>query len=134
MQAEGRGRQVTRRRLPLRPAYVVLAVLLVLFALKFLEKTRQIQALNRQEAALRYENQQTEAANAHMRKAIRYYRTDAYVQETARGILGYTLPGETTVEVRPIVEEPHVEVRAAPLRPPTPAAPPWQQWWNAFAG
>jgi cell division protein FtsB len=125
-----------RKWLRFRLAYVILFAFLALFSYKFLEKTRQIRNLARQEAALRWQNQQTARENAALERAIRYYRTPAYVEEQARAIYGDSNPGDILVQSQPVTQGPAPAVRAAP-RMSVPAAPPeptWKQWWQAFFG
>lgn len=124
---------VERRHFRFRPAYVLLVILLGLFAFQFLRKDQEVRALDQQAAALRYANQQTAADNARTARAIRWYHNPQYIEEAARAIFGYTMPGETAVISRPR----HVrtlQVQAAPRVPATPPSPSWQEWWHAFFG
>lgn len=122
-----------RKRSLIRPAYVILLVLMALFAFKFVQKTQEIRRLAAQEAALQYANRKTAQANARLASAIRYYRTPDYAAGEARAVFGYTEPGDVAIMSRPI-QEPAVAVRAAPPRPPSPSKPVWKQWWDAFFG
>lgn len=121
------------RRLPFHWSYLLLAAFLAFFAWKYIEKTHEVQGLARQEAALRYATQQVITDNVRTRHAIADARTMQYVQDTARASLGYTMPGETSVEVSPRLER-RVIRRVAPARPAAPLAPSWRQWWNTFFG
>jgi cell division protein FtsB len=123
-----------RRRLRVRPAYLVLAVFLALFAYKFLQKTREIRGLARQEAALRWQNQQTARQNAALQRAILYDRTMPYVEDQAREIFWYSKPGDILVGSVPTFLQPRPMVRVAPPRPAAPPEPTWKQWWKAFFG
>lgn len=121
-----------RRNFRLRWEYVVLAAFLVLFAVKFIQKTEVIQALNKQKAALDYQNQALRQDDVRVQHAIGYYRTTQYVQEEARAVFGYTQPGDVAIMSKP--QDPRVvAVRAAPPRPAPPPEPTWKQWWQAFA-
>lgn len=122
-----------RRSFRIRPAYVLLVLLMGLFAFKFVEKTQQIKSLTAQEVALQQQNQSLENSRKNTQAAIRQYRSPQYVEETARSVLGFTKPGETLVQVqptRPVVEH----FRAAPVRTPAPAPATWKQWWSTFFG
>jgi cell division protein FtsB len=122
-----------RRSFRIRPAYIVLVLLMGLFAFKFVQKTQQIKTLTAQEVALRQQNQSLENSRTAARHAITHYRSPQYVEETARSVLGYTKPGETPVQVqhtKPVVEH----VRAAPIHVPPPSQATWEQWWSAFFG
>lgn len=121
------------RLLPFHWSYFLLAAFLAFFAWKYIEKTHEVQGLARQEAALRYENQQVLTDNIRTRHAIANASTMQYVQDTARASLGYTMPGETSVEVTPRVQH-RVARTLTPTRPAAPPAPSWQQWWNSFFG
>jgi len=121
-----------RRRLRIRPAYVALAALMVLFAFVFIRKTQEVRRQQAQEAALQQQNRQTAGDNARLQRSIHYYGTPSYIESEARGVLGYTRPGEVPIVTRP-TEQRVVVVRAAPA-PPPPPSPVWKQWWNAFFG
>jgi cell division protein FtsB len=123
-----------RRRLRFRPAYLILLIFLALFSYKFLEKTQQIRALARQEAALRQQNDQTARENTALQRAIQFYRTPAYVEEQAREIYGDSNPGDILVQSNPVFERPVPVVRAAPPLPRATPEPAWKQWWRAFFG
>jgi hypothetical protein len=112
----------------------VLLAFLLLFSYKFLEKTQQIRALARQEAALRQQNDQTARENAALQQAIQFYRTPAYVEEQAREIYGDSNPGDFLVQSNPTFERPAPAVRPAPPRPAAPPEPTWKRWWNTFFG
>jgi cell division protein FtsB len=122
-----------RRMLRFRWEYLLLIAFMGFFGYKFMEKHREVQTLQQEAAAVRYQNQQVHADNMKTRREIRYYRTKQYVEDTARSNLGYTLPGETTVIAAPRHHHAPV-VRAAPPRPAAPPKPTWQQWWNSFFG
>jgi cell division protein FtsB len=120
------------RWLRLRLAYLLLLVIMGFFGYSFWQKTREIKQLTGQAAALQFQNQQTRANNARVRRAIAYYRTPQYVEETARADLGYTMPGEVSVQSQPITQRIPTIRRAPPPLPPTPK-PTWQQWWAIFS-
>ena len=122
-----------RRSLRVRPAYVVLVLLLGLFAFKFVEKTQQIKSLTAQEVALQQQNRALETSRNNTKAAIGLYRSPQYVEDSARSVLGFTKPGETLVQVqptRPVVEQ----FRAAPVRAPAASPATWKQWWSTFFG
>jgi hypothetical protein len=104
---------------------------MVLFAYAFIQKTREVRRLAAQEAALYNANQQTAADNVQVQRAIRYYKTSAYIEEEARVTLGYTRPGEVAVmstpRYRPVVHAPPLVPRVQ-----TPPEPTWKQWWRSF--
>jgi cell division protein FtsL len=127
------GQTEERRRLRIRPLYVLLAIILALFAFKFIQKTQEMRQLQAERAALQYQNQQTQQDNTAMQRRIRWYRTPQYVSEEARSVLGKTNPGDVSIMSQP--QHPHpVIVRAAPVRHLAPAPPVWRQWWEAFFG
>jgi cell division protein FtsB len=119
-----------RRILPVRPAYIVLAILLALFALKFVQKMQEVRQLQSQENALQISNNQTQRQNAHLQAAIHYYGTPQYIQQEARGVLGDTMPGDVLILTRPRLA-PVLALRAAPSKPLSPPKPSWEQWWHA---
>jgi cell division protein FtsB len=122
-----------RRRFRVRPAYIILVVLMGLFAFKFVQKTQQIRSLTAQEVALQQQNRALETSRTNTKRDIQQYRSPGYVERTARSVLGYTKPGETPVQVqhpRPVVEH----VRPAPAPTPAPAQPTWKLWWSSFFG
>ncbi len=124
---------VRRRRLRIRPAYLLLVVLMGLFAFKFIQKTEQIKSLKAQEVALQQQNRALGVHRSNTEAAIRTYRTPGYVENTARSVLGYTKPGETLVQLAPtqvVVEH----IRAAPVATPAPLQPAWKLWWSTFFG
>jgi cell division protein FtsB len=121
-----------RRRPRFRLIYILVLAGMVLFAYQFLQKTREINRLRAQENALQYQNELIAQDNARLQRDIRWYRQPAYVEEAARNILGYTLPGEVVVESNPVHARP-ITRRIPPARPFT-ASPIWQQWWKAFFG
>lgn len=120
-----------RRRLPVRPEYIVLAIILALFAWKFVQKMQEVRQLQGQENALQISNNQTHHQNVQLRRDIHYYRTPQYVEQEARAVLGYTMPGDVSVLTRPH-HEPVVSFRSAPRKPHTPPQPSWKQWWQAM--
>ncbi len=123
------------RLLRVRPAYLVLLLFMGLFAFKFVEKTQEIKTLTTQEVALQRQNQALESQGARTRANIARYRTLKYVEETARSILGYRDPGETTIQTSPPhpVRVEHVRVAPAPA-PLRTAEDPAAQWWHIFFG
>lgn len=122
-----------KARFHIRPAYILLVLLLGLFAWQFLRKAQEVQTLQRQEAALRAANQLTQNDNIRTQRAIRWYRTQQFVEEEARAVLGYTMPGEVAVMSRP-QHRSIPQVRPAPPHATAPTAPTWEQWWQAFFG
>ena len=125
-------RQKPAFRFRLRWEYLILVTLMALFSVKFLDKTSQIRGLNQQVAALQTDNQNLAASNVHLQHDLKYYATNQYAQNAARGLLGYTKPGETGIDVQPVA--PHVTMRAAPPAHvvTVPSKPVWQQWLDVF--
>jgi cell division protein FtsB len=123
---QAEGRKGFRLRLP----YIMLLVLLVLFAVKFIQKTQEIRGLEAQKAALAYQNQQLQHDNEHVQQSIRYYHSPQYVEEEARAVFGYTRSGDVAIMSQPR-HPPILTVGPAP-RPVAPAKPTWKQWWQAF--
>jgi cell division protein FtsB len=119
------------RHFKIRPAYVILGLLMALFAFKFIEKTREIRHLQREEAALVYENRVTAQQNAALRRNIVYYRSTQYMENQARLLLGYTNPGEVPIQSKPSYPR-FVAVRRALPPPASPSVPVWKQWWSVF--
>jgi cell division protein FtsB len=128
-------KQKTKRleHLRIRPAYIILAILMALFAFKFIQKTQEIRALRQEETSLRIENQQTAAENARLQRSIGYYQTSDYIENEARALFGYTKPGEVAIQSN-IMHAPVVTVRPAPPPPAPPPLPVWKQWWRTFFG
>jgi cell division protein FtsB len=120
------------RRIRIRPLYVVLAVILAFFAFKFVQKTQELQQLNREAAALRTENQQIIQQNASLQGHIRYYHTDAYIEAQARGVLSLMKPGD--IIVVPTLHQAHPVVHSAPVVKYVAPPPTWQQWMHALFG
>lgn len=120
------------RRLRFHPGYLIVLAFMGFFAYSYLHKTREIQSLARQEAALRYANQRTSADSVREQARIAFFRTLPYVEGIARADLGYTKPGEVAVQSQPSVQ-PVAVVRAAPSRPAPPPEPSWKQWWDVFS-
>lgn len=121
--------QVTRR-LPVRPAYIVLAILLALFALKFVQKMQEVRQLQSQETALQISNDQTQRQNVNLQRAIHFYGTPQYIEQEARAVLGYTMPGDVPILTRPH-HAPVLALRPAPSKPVSLPQPSWEQWWHA---
>src|SRR5947209_15363657 len=99
-----RGRSTGGERrgfLRFRLAYVVLLALMGLFAYAYLQKTQEIRRLSAQQAALLAENQRIAQDNARTRQANQYQQTQQYEVEAARSMLGWTAPGETSIQVQP---------------------------------
>lgn len=119
-----------RRHLPVRPAYIALAILLALFAFKFAQKMQEVRQLQSQESALQVSNNQTQSQNVKLQRAIHYYGTSQYVEQAARAELGYTMAGDVLILTRPH-QAPVPALRAAPSKPLPPLQPSWQQWWYA---
>lgn len=126
------GTEARKPRIRIRWQYVVLSLLMVLFAIKFVQKTQELRAVNAEATALRVANQQTIRDNARLTRAIRYEKTPRYIQEQARAMLGDTMPGEISIKVHPSYRH-VVAVRRAPARYVDPQ-PTWQQWWRSFFG
>lgn len=121
------------RRFGVRWPYVILGLLLILFAVKFVQKTRELQQLNRQASALQLANQQTMRENVHLRRDIHYYGTSTYIQSQARSVFGFTMPGEVAI----VATSPsHPRYTRAPVVVRHIEAPPpvWRQWWRSFFG
>lgn len=119
-----------RRRFPIRPAYIILVLIMGFFAYKFVEKTRELQQLNREAAVLRSANQQTLSENHRLQRDITYYHTEAYVEEQARATLGYEKPGDTPIITTPRYLKAPVAQDAAYRA--VPSRPTWQEWWDSF--
>jgi cell division protein FtsB len=117
----------------IHPGYVILILLMGLFAFKFMQKTQEVRTLAGEEAALQYQNQLTAYENSSLQRSIRYYRTSQYVKEQARAAFQMVLPGDTIIEPNVIhpkhAPRPHIAFRAVQAPDPT-----WQQWWKAFFG
>ncbi len=124
--------QADRRRLRVRPAYLILAALMVLFAFKFLQRTQEIRHLTAQESALQYQNAKTARENQSLRGAIKYYRTPVYIESEARTLLGYAKPGDVVIRVEPASKPRVAAPPTARLRLAPPPEPVWKQWWKAF--
>jgi cell division protein FtsB len=127
------GRQLHLRipHVPLHPGYVVLVLLLALFAFKFIQRTEEVRQLTRQEMALQLQNEKTRQENARLQRAIQEYRMPRYVEGEARAVLGYTMPGEVAIMTSHIRHSrPRPQVRVAHvIAAPEPS---WKQWWKAF--
>src|SRR5579859_3989950 len=123
-----------RHRRTIRPQYLILLVLMALFAFKFVEKTQEVRSLAVQEAALRATNDATAQQNAQLRSAIAYDRTMSYVQNSARSEFGLALPNDIPV----MVLSRHASYAQTPVRVPAfrpvSSGPAWKQWLHAFFG
>lgn len=120
------------RRIRIRPLYIVLALILAFFAFKFVEKTQQLQDLNREASTLQSQNQQLVRQNTTLHHRIGYYRTNQYVEEQARAVIGLTKPGE--IAVIPLLRYGHPVVHTAPVVKYVAPPPTWQQWFHALFG
>jgi hypothetical protein len=111
-------------------AYAALAVVLVLFGARFVNKMEDVQALKARAAALRLGNDQLRHQNARLSQAIQLYQTSGYVEEQARA-WGFVGPGEvlllSTLRHAPMQRPRTMSVQRIPA-----ADPIWQQWWQAF--
>ena len=116
----------------IRPAYIVLLLVMAFFTFKFVEKTKELQQLTREANALRIENQATITDSNRIKREIGYYRQPAYIQSRARSLFGYAAPGDVNIFVTPRYQAP-ATVRAAP-RVYVPPDPTWKQWWLSFFG
>lgn len=121
-----------RRGFRLRPAYIVVILIMAFFAMKFLQETQKVRLLAAEHAALQYQNEKTAQQNAQLARAIRYYKTPQFIREDARAMLDYTLPGDIAIQTQPRPQR--VVVRPAPVAAPAPAQPTWKLWWHAFFG
>ena len=125
------GHRNRHRRLRFRWAYIPLLAFMAFFTYAYLQKTQEIHRLSVEQAALLTQNRATLLENGQLQQANRYRRTQQYEIETARSRLGWTAPGETSIQVQTVT--PPVlsvrRVRSAVIVPPTPV---WQQWWDAF--
>jgi len=121
-----------RKRRRVRPAYLVLIAVLALVSYKWIQRTQQIRQLSAQQATLQYQNERIREDSARMHRLNQYYRTPNYVENEARAILGYTMPGEVAVQIQPVYQRAPV-TRAAPQRANAPPSS-WQQWWHSFFG
>lgn len=115
-----------------------LALLMLIFigllVANFVGQVMQSARLEGQRAALEAEVAQMEAENARLAGAVAFTESDVYVEQIARGQLGYAREGDVVVLPRLAAPEPAPE-DAAPedAAPPPPAAPPnWRLWWRAF--
>jgi cell division protein FtsB len=117
--------------LPFHPGYILLAIALGLFTYAFLHKMQQVERLRAQETALQAQNQATARENARLERAIRYFRTDQFIQSAARSELGYTLPGEQSIISVP-AHSPPPPPRLVARRPAATPEPSWKQWWHSF--
>ncbi len=120
-----------RGRFQFRFEYLLLAVVLGFCGWKFVERIQEVRRLQAQELALQIQNAETARQNTGLQLAIRYYRTPQYIESEARSRLGYTLPGEVSIETRPNSPV-RVSVRPAPPRTLLPPQPSWERWWHAF--
>lgn len=122
------------RRLKIRPAYLILLVLMALFAFKFIEKTQEVRSLAAQEAALRGANSQTEQQNAQLRRTIAYDHTTGFIENTARSVLGYAQPNEIPIMIQPrhaVYVSGQASVNARRRAAPQPV---WKQWIRVLFG
>jgi cell division protein FtsB len=117
---------------------IALAALMLIFigllVANFVGQVMQSARLESQRAALEAEVAQMAAENARIEGAVAYTESDVYVEQVARGQLGYAREGD--IVVLPRLAAPTVE--AAPLELPAtdsaapPATPNWRLWWQAF--
>lgn len=129
-QRERKPKSQRRGMVRFRLAYILLLGVMGLFAYAYLQKTQEVRSLSAQQAALMAENQRVAQDNAITRRENRYYRTQQYEIQDARS-MGWTGPGETSIQVLP-VKHPVAVVRRAIAPLIAPAKPAWQQWWNSF--
>jgi cell division protein FtsB len=116
----------------IRIPYILVILVMGLFAYSFLQRTQEIRRLNGEKIALQYQIEQTRLDDAQVRQDIRWYRQPAYIQEAARSLLSYTMPGDVPVEVQTSWQKvaPRISRPVSPVSQP----PVWRQWWESFFG
>jgi cell division protein FtsB len=124
--------ETKRRRFRIRPAYVVLLLVMAFFTFKFVEKTKELQQLTREANTLRVENLATIKDTNRIKREIGYFRTQGYIESRARSLFGYASPGDVNIVVTPRIQ-PRATVKAGP-RIYVPPQPTWKQWWSSFFG
>jgi len=122
-----------RKRRRIRLPYLLVAILMALFAFAFVNKLQETRRLAAEKAALQYQNLQTQQQNADLQRAARYEKSMGYIRDMGRAEFGYTAPGDIPIEVKPVTVPPHPHPVVLPA-PARPAPPVWQQWWQAFFG
>ncbi len=122
----------SERRVRIRPLYILLVIVLAFFAFKFIQKTNELQALNREATAIRAQNQQIIRDNARLRHEKKYSTTTRYLEEQARSLLGYTRPGE--IAIVPRFHRATPVLRQAPRVTAVAQDPTWKQWLHVFTG
>lgn len=121
-----------RGRFRIRPAYVVLLLVMAFFTFKFVEKTKELQQLTREANALRIENQATIQDTNRIKRQIGYYHSQGYIESRARSLFGYAAPGDVNIVVTPRYST-RATVKAGPRVYVAPQ-PTWKQWWSSFFG
>lgn len=130
--AAQRGENQKTRHLRIRPTYIIIAAFIIFFSYKFVEKAWEAHQLSEQLAADRQQAALVQAANQQLRKNIRYYATNSYLESAARQ-LGFHDPGQRPVIVIP-VRAPAVRPAPRVAKRHIKQAPAWQQWWDVFFG
>lgn len=119
---------------------VALAALMLIFigllVANFVGQVMQSARLEGQRAALEAEVAQMEAENARIAGAVAFTESDVYVEQVARGQLGYAREGDTVILPRLVAPTAApAPADAPPADAPSadsPTTPNWQLWWQAF--
>ncbi len=114
---------------------ITLAFTLLTFSLmlNFINQVIQSSALEARKAQLAEEAARIASENRHLREAIAYARSDAYVEQAAREQLGWAREGETVLLPQfPVIEPESQHAPEAIPMPVRPTEPNWQRWWDAL--
>lgn len=121
-----------RSWLRFRVGYVVILAVIVLFTVKFVQQTWHDHERSLQLAALQAQLAAQKRSAATLAVEIRHDRTRGFVSQQARS-LGYVKPGDRSILISYRYRTPRPREVRHTVRHTKPE-PPYQQWWQAFAG
>jgi hypothetical protein len=121
----------TAHRFHVRPAYFLIAIVVVFFSVNFVRETLIVQGKQAKVNAVLAATQHERTYIHHLQSDVKTYSKPSHLRAGARA-LGYVPPGVVPVFVSVHTAKPSVHKSVAHVTHAT--TPAWHQWWNAFFG